>query len=95
MLSDISVAFPNASNTAIQCIMQSVMSGTFVVSLAISTLTAHFRKKPLILTGLVVMLLGGLVPVINHSQIWLLNLCGVLLGAGQGFLAPLIGSLIL
>lgn len=95
MLSDISAAFPDASNMAIQYIMQSAMIGAFVVSLAISALTTRFRKKPLILTGLVVMFLGGLVPVINHSQIWLLDLCGFLVGAGQGFLVPLVGSLIL
>lgn len=88
-------AFPDASNMAIQYIMQSAMIGAFVVSLAISALTTRFRKKPLILTGLVVMFLGGLVPVINHSQIWLLDLCGFLVGAGQGFLVPLVGSLIL
>lgn len=95
MLSDISAAFPDASNMAIQYIMQSAMIGAFIVSLLMSMLTARFRKKPLILTGLVVMFLGGLVPVINHSSIWLLDLCGFLVGAGQGFLVPLVGSLIL
>ena len=95
MLSDIQAYFPGASNMAIQYIMQSAMIGAFVISLLMSVLTARIRKKPLILIGLATMFLGGLIPVLYHDSIWVLDICGFLVGAGQGFLVPLVGALIL
>ena len=95
MLSDIAAAFPDASTMAVQYVMQSAMIGAFAVSLLMSVLTAHFRKKPMILAGLVCMFLGGFIPLVNHSSIAILDFCGFLVGAGQGFLVPLLGALVL
>ncbi|MDO5405935.1 MAG: MFS transporter [Eubacteriales bacterium] len=95
MLADISMAFPDASNVAIQYIMQSGMIGAFVISFLMSVFTSRFDKKPMILMGLGAIFLGGLLPVINHSSIWFLDVCGFITGAGQGFLMPLLGALIL
>ena len=95
MLSDIGAAFPGASNVAVQYVMQSGMIGAFVISFLMTMLTSRFRKKPMILMGLAAIFLGGLIPVINHSSILLLDICGFIGGAGQGFLTPLLGALIL
>lgn len=95
MMADISAAFPNASTIAVQYVMQSGMIGAFVISLIMSVLTSRFRKKPMILMGLAAIFIGGLLPILNHSSIWLLNVCGFISGAGQGFLTPLLGALIL
>ena len=76
MLSDIAAAFPDASTMAVQYVMQSAMIGAFAVSLLMSVLTAHFRKKPMILAGLVCMFLGGFIPLVNHSSIAILDFCG-------------------
>ena len=95
MLSDIGSAFPEASNVAVQYVMQSGMIGAFVISFLMTMLTSRFRKKPMILMGLAAIFLGGLIPVINHSSILLLDICGFIGGAGQGFLTPLLGALIL
>lgn len=95
MMSDIQAAFPDASTLAVQYVMQSAMIGAFAVSLLMSVLSARFRKKPLILAGLVSVFLGGLIPILNHSSIVILDFCGFLVGAGQGFLVPLLGALVL
>lgn len=95
MMADISAAFPNASNVAVQYVMQSGMIGAFVISLLMSVLTSYFHKKPMILMGLSAIVLGGIIPILNHSSIWILNICGFITGAGQGFLTPLLGALIL
>ena len=95
MMADISAAFPNASTVSVQYVMQSGMIGAFVISLVMSVLTSRFRKKPMILMGLAAIFIGGLLPLLNHSSIWLLDVCGFISGAGQGFLMPLLGALIL
>ncbi len=95
MLSDIAAAFPDASTMAVQYVMQSAMIGAFAISLLMSVMTTRFRKKPMILAGLVAIFLGGLIPLINHSSIAILDVCGFLVGAGQGFLVPLLGALVL
>lgn len=95
MLSDIAEAFPDASTMAVQYVMQSAMIGAFAVSLLMSVLTARFRKRPMILLGLASIFFGGLIPLVNHSSIVLLDVCGFLVGAGQGFLVPLLGALVL
>ena len=95
MMADIASAFPDASNVAVQYVMQSGMIGAFVVSLLMSVFTSRFRKKPMILMGLAAIFLGGLIPILNHSSILLLDICGFISGSGQGFLMPLMGALIL
>lgn len=95
MMADIAAAFPNASNVSVQYVMQSGMIGAFVISLIMSVLTSRFSKKPMILMGLAAIFLGGLLPILNHSSIWLLDISGFISGAGQGFLMPLLGALIL
>lgn len=64
MMADIAAAFPGASDVAVQYVMQSGMIGGFVVALLMSVLSTRFRKKPMILIGLVAILVGGLLPFI-------------------------------
>lgn len=95
MMADIAAAFPGASDVAVQYVMQSGMIGGFVVALLMSVLSTRFRKKPMILIGLVAILAGGLLPIAVHSSILILDVCAFIVGAGQGFLTPLLGALIL
>ena len=95
MMADIAAAFPGASDVAVQYVMQSGMIGGFVVALLMSVLSTRFRKKPMILIGLVAILVGGLLPIAVHSSILSLDVCAFIVGAGQGFLTPLLGALIL
>lgn len=95
MMADIAAEFPDASATAIQYVMQFGMIGGFPVSLAMTVLSQKFRKKPMILIGMACILIGGAIPIVSHSSLAVLYVCAFLVGAGQGFITPLLGTIIL
>jgi MFS family permease len=47
------------------------------------------------LTGVALILAGGVFPLINHSAIPILYVCAFIVGFGQGLLLPMVGTLIL
>lgn len=77
MMADIAAAFPNASATAIQYVMQFGMIGGFPISLAMTVLSQKFRKKPMILIGMVCILIGGAIPIFSHSSLIVLYIMEV------------------
>lgn len=95
MIADLATAFPTASPVALQYVMQFGMIGGFPVSLAMTVLSQKFRKKPMILLGMVLILIGGAVPIFVHSSLAILYVCAFIVGAGQGFITPLLGTIIL
>jgi MFS family permease len=95
IMADVAAFFPNAGVTAIQYVMQMGMIGGLPVSLAVGFLTKKFRIKSMLLVGVICILLGGIVPFFNHSTLAILYVCAFLVGAGQGFMYPLVGTLIL
>jgi len=95
IMADLMRLFPDASMTAIQMVMQFGMIGTFPVTLCIGFFTSKFRIKPMICIGLVLILVGGLLPFAFHSSLGQLYLSAVLIGCGQGFMAPLVSTLTL
>jgi|GEM_PF-1577928 len=95
IMADLMRLFPDASMTAIQMVMQFGMIGTFPVTLCIGFFTNKFRIKPMICIGLVLIFGGGLIPLWFHSSLGQLYFSAVLIGCGQGFLAPLVSTLTL
>ena len=95
IMADLMRLFPDASMTAIQMVMQFGMIGTFPVTLCIGFFTQKFRIKPMICIGLSAILVGGLMPLLFHSSLGQLYLSAVLIGAGQGFMSPLVSTLTL
>lgn len=95
MMADIAASFPTASPTAIQYVMQFGMIGGFPISLACGFLARKFRKKPMLLIGAAAIALGGIIPVFNHSSLIMLYVSAAIVGAGQGFMLPLLGDIIL
>lgn len=95
MMTDIAMAFPEASDTAVQYVMQCGMIGAFVVSFLLTFLTSKFKKKTLIITGIVAIILGGLIPIVKHDSLAILYAGALLVGAGQGIILPTLGALIL
>jgi MFS family permease len=91
----VAAALPNASQTAIQYVMQMGMIGGFPASLTVGFITRKVRIKTMLLIGTLCILAGGLFPIINHGSLTILYVCAFGVGAGQGFLLPMIGSLIL
>ena len=95
MLTDLAVTFPDASDTVIQYVMQMGMVGAFIISFALTFLTNFFKRRTLVLFGLILIMVGGIVPIFLHSSIYLLWFFAFLVGAGQGILLPTLGALIL
>ena len=95
IMADLVKLFPDASMTAIQMVMQFGMIGTFPVTLCIGFFTNKFRIKPMICIGLCLILVGGLLPLAFHSSLGQLYLSAIMIGMGQGFMAPLVSTLTL
>ena len=95
MMTDIALAFPDASDTVVQYVMQMGMVGAFVVSFLLTFLTNFFKKKTLVLFGLILIMVGGIVPIFVHNSIYVLWVFAFLVGAGQGVLLPTLGAMIL
>lgn len=95
MMTDIALAFPDASDTVVQYVMQMGMVGAFVISFCLTFFTKFFKPKTLVLFGLVLIMVGGIVPIFVHSNIYFLWFFAFLVGAGQGVLLPTLGAMIL
>jgi MFS family permease len=95
IMADVAAFFPNAGVTAIQYVMQMGMIGGLPVSFAVGFLTRKFRIKSMLLVGAACILIGGIAPFFNHNTLAILYACAFLVGAGQGFMYPLVGTLIL
>jgi MFS family permease len=95
IMADVAAYFPNASVIAIQYIMQMGMIGEFPISLAVGFLTRKIRIKTMLLIGLACIITGGIVPVVYHESLIVLYIGAFIVGAGQGFLIPLVGVVIL
>ncbi|MDR0671949.1 MAG: MFS transporter [Oscillospiraceae bacterium] len=95
IMADLVRAFPAASPTAIQYVMQMGMIGAFPISLSVGFLTRKFRIKSMLLTGAACIVIGGTIPLFAHTQLAILYVCAFIVGAGQGFMLPLITTLIM
>lgn len=95
IMADLAATFPDASPTAIQYVMQMGMIGGFPISLCVGFLVNRFRIKPMLIVGLAAITIGGGVPIILHGSLVILYACAFIVGAGQGVLAPLLGTMIL
>jgi len=95
IMADLFMLFPDASPTAIQMVMQFGMVGSFPVALTVGFLANRIRVKPMILIGMVCMLIGGLMPLLMHETLGQLYISALIIGAGEGFIAPLVSTLTL
>jgi MFS family permease len=87
--------FPEHSPVAIQFLMQMGMIGAFIVSLTVGFLTRLFYIKHMLLVSAFLIFTGGSLPHFFHSNLFMLYAFAFIVGAGQGFLLPLLGTTIL
>ena len=94
ILAEISRAFPAASTSTIQMI--TVLPGLVALpfSLIAGTIATLITKKTMALLSMVVMMVGGLIPLAAHGSIEVLLIASGIVGAGSGFLIPVSASLI-
>lgn len=95
LLGDIAQSFPEASMTSVQMVMTLGMIGAFPITLSVGFLTSKFRKKSMVLLGLIMIAAGGIIPVFIQGSLMVLYISALIVGAGQGFLLPLVGTLII
>jgi MFS family permease len=89
------VEFPDQSPLAIQFVMQMGMVGAFCVALTVGFLTRQFYIKHMLLVSTLFIFTGGTLPHFFHSNLNMLYVCAFIVGAGQGFLPPLLGTTII
>ena len=95
IMADLMALFPDAGPTAVQMVMQFGMVAGMPVTLCVGFFATKFRIKPMIIIGLILMLVGGLMPFAFHSTLGQLYISALLIGAGEGFMAPLVSTLTL
>src|SRR5699024_9752143 len=89
----IAKAFPEASPTMVKLILTAPSIMIIPFSFLSSYLTSIIRKRTILMIGLLIYLIGGLVPQLVSSIEVLLGL-RLILGAGVGLVMPLSMSLI-
>jgi MFS family permease len=87
--------FPGKDPVAIQFVMQMGMIGSFCVALTVGFLTRLFYIKHMLLISALLILTGGSLPHFFHDNLYFLYAFAFIVGAGQGFLPPLLGTTIL
>jgi MFS family permease len=87
--------FPDQSPVAIQFVMQMGMVGSFCIALTVGFLTRTFYIKHMLLVSAILIFVGGILPHFFHSSLVVLYVFAFIVGAGQGFLPPLLGTVIL
>ncbi len=92
-LADIAKAFPERSRETIQMIVTLPPLFIMFSTLICGQLSRKFRKKPLVLIGMLLFGIGGISPTFFGDLNFLLLMMAVL-GAGNGFLVPLSQSLV-
>ena len=94
ILNEISISFPEASTNAIQMAYSVSLLVSLPVMLASGVLTNRFSKKGLVLVGLLLMSVGGALPVVLHSSLVHVYIGSAFVGAGSGIVNILSSSLI-
>ena len=93
-LEKIAVAFPEIPESVIQLLTSLPSLIALPVILLSGYLTSWFRKKQVVLCSLVLMLLGGLLPLLFHRSCPVLLIARSVTGLGYGGIAPLSSALI-
>lgn len=86
VLGAIAQTFPGTSMTGIQMIMTLAMVAAFITMFVGGYLGNIMDKKILAIIGLVIMLIGGLIPTVLNTSLYFIYLSSLCIGAGQGLL---------
>lgn len=86
VLGAIAQTFPNASITSIQLLMTLAMVAAFICMFLGGYLGSFLDKKVLAIVGLVIMMVGGLIPTVLNTSLMFLYISSLCIGAGQGIL---------
>ena len=94
ILRNIQVAFPEASLTLVQQVLTLPSAVSIPVQLSTVLFAQYLTKKKMMLIAMGFICLGGLLPLVFHTSIYILIVSSVLIGIGQGFFMPTSNAII-
>lgn len=94
ILAEVGKFFPEASDSAIQIVLTLINLVTLPMMFLEPFLEPKMTKRDIALVGTVLMLIGGLMPQVLNSQLWMLYAASVVIGAGLSLVVVVSSSLI-
>ena len=94
ILAEVGKFFPNASDSAIQIVLTLINLITLPMMLIEPAFESKITKRDIALIGTILMLVGALVPQILNSQLWMLYVASIIIGAGLSLVVVVSSSLI-
>ena len=86
ILSAIAASFPQADDAQIQLIHSICSLAAMPSMFGVVKLSEYISKKKCVLIGVAILIVGGLLPLLLHSHIWMLYVSSILIGFGMGFI---------
>lgn len=94
ILAEVGKFFPDASDSAIQIVLTLINLTTLPMMLIEPAFESKITKRDIALIGTVLMLVGALVPQVLNSQLWMLYVASIIIGAGLSLVVVVSSSLI-
>jgi MFS family permease len=84
ILAEIQKSFPDADSSEIQLIYTIISLSSMFTMILAGVLVHYFSKKSLMLAGILIMIIGGVLPSILHKSLLMLYVLSSLFGIGMG-----------
>ena len=94
ILAEVGKFFPDAGDSAIQIVLTLINLTTIPMMLIEPAFESKITKRDIALIGTILMLVGALVPQVLNSQLWMLYVASIIIGAGLSLVVVVSSSLI-
>ena len=94
ILAEVGKSFPDASDASIQIVLTLINLLTLPMMLLEPLLERRMTKRNIALLGTFLMLVGGLLPQVMNTQLWMLYIVSAIIGTGLSFVVVTSSSLI-
>ena len=94
ILAEVGKFFPDAGDSAIQIVLTLINLTTLPAMILEPMLEPKITKRDIAVIGTALMLLGGLMPQVLNSQLWMLYAASIVIGVGLSFVVVTSSSLI-
>ena len=94
ILAEVGKSFPEASDASIQIVLTLINLITLPMMLLEPMLEKRMTKRDIAILGTFLMLVGGLLPLVLNSQLWMLYFVSVVIGSGLSLVVVTSSSLI-
>lgn len=94
ILAEVGKFFPDASDSAIQIVLTLINLTTLPMMFLEPFMEPKITKRDIAVIGTVLMLIGGLMPQVLNTQLWMLYAASIVIGAGLSLVVVVSSSLI-